>query len=44
MDTLAGLHGLGVSLAIDDFGTGCSSLSYINLETAVDRYIEVVTT
>ena len=29
MDTLAGLHRLGLSLAIDDFGTGYSSLSYL---------------
>jgi diguanylate cyclase (GGDEF)-like protein len=29
IDTLAGLHSLGVSLAIDDFGAGYSSLSYL---------------
>lgn len=29
MDTLAGLHGLGVSLDIDDFGAGYSFQSYI---------------
>ena len=36
LNTLKGLHQLGVELAIDDFGTGYSSLSYLR-QFSIDR-------
>jgi EAL domain-containing protein (putative c-di-GMP-specific phosphodiesterase class I) len=41
MDTLSGLHELGVRLSIDDYGTGYSSMAYLKRlpvdELKVDR-------